>query len=449
MNKLMTNYSIEENSSRGLFRDRTVLAQSAVFLLLLVNAFRANTIPDIAILAVAMILPFFLRPKEITAYIVGFSMMGTGIQVAYISLSCLVSLAVRSKNKIKVITLVSILGIICYELLHLSMVHDDTIEFFRYAIVYAVLFYILFMDYDVQDKIRIVSGFIYGTVCSILHIFIETFNVVNGNVLKFIDGSLRFGYAEQLGVKLTMSADPNSVGQGCTIIIVASLMLIMLGYKHKKYYVSMFIALLAGTLTISKTFFISLILIVVFMILFVGSWTSSKMMGRRIALILLVMLGCFVVLKVNPTYIENVFSRVDASDITTGRVANAMTYLEYLMDDVFHLLFGVGMQNVGEKIGFTGSPHAAIIVALICWGIIGTVFMLALILKAILHHTANVKTRMLNYVPLFIFTIIVQSTQLFRLRDRVFALVVVILLTGIPQRGGGENAYQEKGIVSH
>lgn len=450
MNKLMTNYSTNANKSNRLISNRLFLAQSVVFAVLLVNAIRANLIPNIFILALAMIIPLFLNPMEIAAYIVGFSMMGTGIQIAYIALSCLISLLLKSQKKIRAVPLVSILIFICFELVHLVMSpSDDIIEFLRYAIVYALLFYIMFMDYDVPDKIRVVDSYIYGTIVSVLHIFIESVKVFNGDLSRFIDGSFRFGYSQQIGVDLTMAADPNLVGQSCSFVIVFCLALIMLGYKNKRYYLSMFVALLVGTLTISKTFLISVLLIVAFMILFVGSWTSYKMIGRRILILALVLLGCFIVIKVNPSYIENIFSRVDESDITTGRVANALIYFEYLMNEAHQLFFGVGMQNVGEKIGFTGSPHAAIIEAIVCWGVIGTLVILALIVKSILQHTSAVKPRILNYVPLFVFAILVQSTQLFRLRDRVFALIVVIVLTGIPQKGENLNECQEKRVIGN
>ena len=160
-----------------------------------------------------------------------------------------------------------------------------------------------------------------------------------------------------------------------------------------------------------------------------------NIMKRRIFLLILVLLGCFVVIKVNPYYIDNLFSRVDTSDITTGRVDNALIYLEHLMNKGQNLLFGVGMQNVGEKIGFTGSPHAAIIEAIVCWGVIGTLAILMLIITSIKHNTAGVKPKFLNFIPLFVFTALIQSTQLFRLRDRVLALIVVIVLTGISRKG--------------
>jgi len=446
MKRFMRNYSKDEIKGVSLFNNLVIIAQSVIFALLLINAFRANTVPGVVILGAAMVIPFFLKPTEITAYIVGFSMMGTGIQVAYIALTCIISLLIKSK--MKNITLISIFVFTIYELLHIiTSPSDNLTEFLRYIIIYFLLFYIMFIDYEKQDKIRVVDSYIYGTIFSILHIFVETLLIFDGNLLKYVDGTFRFGYAEQLETDLTMAADPNLVGQSCSFVIVFCIALIMLGYKNKKYYLSMVIALLAGTLTISKTFLLSIVLIFVLMILFVGSWNSVKMMKRRVLLLIIVLLGCFVVLKVNPSYLDNIFSRVDTTDITTGRTANASIYLEYLMNKGENLLFGVGMQNVGEKIGFSGSPHAAIIEGVVCWGLIGVLLMLALIIASVKHNTAYVKSKMLNYIPLIIFSVLIQTTQLFRLRDRVIALIVVIVLTGISQKGDETNECQKKRII--
>lgn len=442
MNMFMINYSEDENRSQRLLDNRAFIAQSIVFALLLINAFRADTVPGILILGLSMIIPFFLRPMEIAAYIVGFSMMGTGVQVAYIGLSCVVSLLFRSKMQIQKVTLMSILVYALYEIMNFSIVSDDVTEFIRYAVVYALLFFILFMDYEAADKIRVVDSYIYGTLFCFLHVFVEAFSFFDGDLSRFVDGSFRFGYSQQLGIDLTMSADPNAIGQGCSIIIVVCLMLILLEYRHWKYYAAIFVALLVGTLTISKTFLISLVLIVILITLSSGSLNLTKIWSRLLLLSVLFFVGYLVVMKLNPSYIENILSRVDESDITTGRVSNAQVYLDYLSQDIPGMLFGVGLQNVGDKIGFSGSPHAMIIESLICWGLTGTLAVFFMIAYATWCHVRDRRMRILNYVPLLIFLVIMQTTQLFRLRDRIFTLVVVIVAAGISPKGDKENECQ-------
>ena len=430
---------------RWLVNHRLFAVQSVVFLCLLINAFRPSTVPDVIILALALVAPIFLKSTEIVAYIAGFAMMGTGIQIAYVALAAFAILFVKSNFKIKAESFVAILVFLLFELSHfLTSPSDEMMELIRYAVVYVLLFYLMFMDYSVKDRLAAVNSYMYGTLVAVIHVFVEMYNAFGGDMTKFTDGTFRFGYAEQLGVDLTMAADPNLVGQSCSLVIVFSLTLIMLGYRKKRYFIGTFLALFVGTLTISKTFLISLIIIVALMLLFVGSWGSYKMIKRRLLIILIVVLGSYLITKINPEYINNILARVNAEDITTGRADNALIYLEYLMNDIGAMFFGVGMQNVGDKIGFTGSPHAALIESAVCWGLVGTVLLIGIIVKAILHHKGNTKFKMLNYIPLIVFTVLVQSTQLFRLRDRVFALLVVILIAGIPQKGEKLNGAQEE-----
>ncbi len=442
-----------KKSSIKLFGDdnkisRVVLAQTLVFIPLMLNAFRAGMIPQSLILALAMALPLILKPVEIPAYMAGFAMMGTGIQVAYIALSCAIVLLVKTKMKIQTISLVAILGFIIYEMMHMVFATDDTlVEFLRYASVYVMLFLAMFLDYNTDEKINIVNSYIYGTVVSILHIFLEAYTIFGGNLTRFIDGSFRFGYAEQIGYDLTMAADPNLIGQSCSFVIVFCLSLIMLGYKNNKYYIAMFVALLAGTLTISKTFLISVALIVLLVFLFGGSFSSTKMLGKRIGLICIVFIGVFLVSKVNPDYIENLLSRVDENDVTTGRVRIAVVYLGYLTENILGMIFGLGMQNIGTKIGRMASPHAAFVEAIACWGVFGTLLMLLLIFRSVYQQKFKVKSTMFNYIPFIVFAVLVQSTQLFRLRDRLFGLLVVIVLTGIPRKGEKSGEGKKKSVI--
>lgn len=427
---------------------RLLIAQSVVFAALLVNAFRANTIPSILILGVAMVMPFMLEPMDIAAYIVGFSMMGTGIQSTYIAIACLLALLLKSKQKVKAITIVAIFIFAFYELIQFLLAPtDELMEYLRYVMAYALLFYIAFMEYDTQARIRMADSYIFGTMLCIIHIFVETLIFVSGDVTVFWDGSYRFGYGVQLGTDLTMAADPNLVGQSCLLVIVLCVSLFLLGYKKRKYYLTAAIALIAGTMTLSKTFIIMLAAMILLVFLFAGSWSSSKALKNRLIFLVFVALGCYAIMQIYPNYLENILERAEG-DITTGRLSGARRYFAYLMQDMKALLVGVGMQNVGKKTGIGASPHASIIEAMICWGLVGTIVMIYLVVKATVKQASLIKTRMVNFFPLIIFAIVTQSVQLFRLRDRVFSMVMVIVFSGIAEnRANTAKAIQQKGLA--
>ncbi len=411
------------------------IVQSIVFAMLLVNALRPDTIPDILILGAAMAMPVFLSAAEIPAYIVCFATMGTGIQVAYIALSSLIFIVFKSRGKIHTISLISIFIFVIYEIIHMVFFKtDEIVEFIRYIAVYSLLFISMFTKSDSNDKKRIVDSFIYGNLVCIVHVFLETLTFFKGDITNFFSGNFRFGYAEKLGTELTMSADPNLIGQGCSFAIVLSLTMLLLGYMQKRYFVSTAFCVLAGAFTLSKTFLLSLAIIVFLVFLFTGSWTSVKALKMRLLIIAITLIGGYALISIYPDYIKNIIDRFILNDFTTGRVNSASIYLEAVLSDFFKCFFGLGMQNIGEKVGYTGSPHAAFIEVWACFGIIGGLALLLLIIKSISFNKSDIKVKALNFIPLIVFAIVIQSTQFFRLRDRVFTLLVMIVATGISAR---------------
>ena len=422
------------------------IVQSIVFALLLVNALRPDTIPDILILVSAMVMPLFLSAAEIPAYIIGFATMGTGVQVAYIALSCLIFMVFKTRGRLHTLSLISILVFIIYELIHMIFFKtDEIIEFIRYVAVYALLFISMFTKSDNNDKKRIVDSYIYGNIISIVHVFLETLAFFKGDVTNFFSGNFRLGYAEKLGAELTMSADPNLLGQGCSFTIVLGLTMLLLGYIQKRYFISMGFCLIAGAFTLSKTFLLSLALIVLLVLLFAGSWNSIKVLKMRILIIAVTLIGGIALISIYPDYLKNIWDRFILNELTTGRLNSASIYFDALLSSVIDCFFGLGLQNVGEKIGFTGSPHAAIIEVWACFGIVGMLALIILIIKSISFNMSDIKAKAINFIPLIVFTILVQSTQLFRLRDRVFILLVMIAVTGISTRRIKTNETKEKG----
>ena len=206
-----------------------------------------------------------------------------------------------------------------------------------------------------------------------------------------------------------------------------------MGYRERKYIVSTICCVMIGALTLSKTFFISLIIIITIVLLVKNkNITIGKQIAIKGGIIFLAIIAVYILQEIYPSYLDNLLGRVDSGDITTGRVSNAMIYLSYLSKNVIQLLFGVGLQDVGRKIGFTGSPHAAIIEALVAWGIVGTIIIIGIMIYSVNQYKKkNNRSSYLAYIPLVMFIVIVQSTQLFRLRDRVFGIVVVIAMVGI------------------
>ena len=412
---------------------------SVVFLLLLIESFHIFTIPQVLILLLTVIIPIFLKANEIIAYAVCFSMLGTGIQVAYVCSSCAICILVKNRFQLKKIQLIIPFVFVVNELIHMFIYPDDSfIEIIRYLFVFLLVVISISSDLTQRDRRKIIDACIFSTAGVVIMVCIETLALSNWSFIRLLSGSLRLGYSEQLNGMLFFSSDPNLLGQSCSLVISLCLMLIFSEGIKIKYIIPLIICLLCGTLTISKTFFLSLALIFVLFLFGISDGKNvAKTFFKKCCLLILVGVLVYIVYRLNPSYIDNLLSRVDLSDITTGRVDNALTYVQALSNNVIGLFWGVGIQNVGSKIGFTGSPHAAIIEMTVCWGIIGAILISVMLMFATYWHAKqNRNCCFLNFIPILIFAFVAQTTQLFRLRDHVLCLIVVIITCGLELNRG-------------
>lgn len=423
---------------------------SVVFMLLLIESFHIVTIPQGLVLLLTVVIPVFLEANEIIAYAVCFSMLGTGIQVAYVCASCVICILTKNKFKLKKIQLIIPFVFVANELIRMFIFPEDSlIEIIRYLFVFFLVVIAVSSDLSQKERRTIIDAFIFSTACVVIMVLIETLSLSSWSLLRLLNGTLRLGYSEQLGGKLFFSSDPNMLGQSCSLVISLCLMIIFSEGVKIKYLIPLIICLLGGTLTISKTFLLSLILIFV-LFLFGASERGdiAKTFFKKCCLLILVGLLAYLVYRLNPSYIENLLSRVDSSDITTGRVNNALTYVDALSTNTLGFFFGVGIQNVGPKIGFTGSPHAAIVEMIVCWGIIGAALIGGMIMFATYWHAKQSRNIcVLNFIPILVFAFVAQTTQLFRLRDHVLCLIVAIITCGLELSRG--KIYEEESVTDN
>ena len=225
-----------------------------LFLLLFVNSFHIVNIPQNLILLLAIIIPFFLERGEIAAYVICFSMIGTGIQVAYICLSCAVNLVMKNNFKVSKSSVYVTACFIVNEIIRVVIYPDDSfVEIIRYACVYFLIVLVLSLELTQTERKKIVDACIFSTACVAIMILIETVSLSNWSIMQLSSGALRLGYSEQLGGQLFFSADPNMLGQSCVLAISLCLMFIYSEGPKIKYLLPLIVCIVCGTFTVSKT----------------------------------------------------------------------------------------------------------------------------------------------------------------------------------------------------
>ena len=405
-----------------------------IFSVLLIKSFHIINIPQIIILLITMVIPFFLEKEEIIAYVVCFSMLGTEIQTAFISASCIINLLFKNKFKIDLGIVLTIVLFTIRELLCIfNYQEDNVIELLRYLSVFFMVMYSLSMNISEKGRRLIIDSFIVSTTFSIVLVIIETLSLTGWNFNILFSGAIRLGYSEQLGGNLIFSADPNLIGQNCSLVISLSLSFILTKRLKAKYIIPIIICLLAGAMTLSKTFFLSLIIIFI-LSLFLSGEKRLKIDSIKKRILLLILAGflVFSIYKIYPSYVNNLMNRVDSADVTNGRVRVATKYLNTISSNASDLLFGVGIQNVGLKTGIIASPHSSLVELIVCWGIVGTIYVCLYIFFLIRKNCClNKNFKNMNLLALLIFLFVTQTTQLFRIRDHILCLIVIIVSCGV------------------
>ena len=200
---------------------------------------------------------------------------------------------------------------------------------------------------------------------------------------------------------------PNSLGVICVLSITGLLQLRTVGFRNKWAIPMVAFMLLFGALTSSRTFLACLLLMV--LLLF---WGLRGGISKKIRFLTTVVLTTVVVLfllsLLFPDLLEFYISRFFVDDITTGRDDLMTKYHKFIVENGRVMLFGVGVQDFGEKLITTyraavNIPHNSIQEVIVAWGIPGLIMFSALLISIIVRTKRyNKHLCILNYIPLII-----------------------------------------------
>ena len=160
---------------------RFPLLISVVFMLLLIESIHIVNIPQVLMLLLTVVIPVFLDANEILAYAVCFSMLGTGIQVAYVCASCVACVLAKNKFQIKRIQLLIPFVFVANELTRLFIYPGDSlIEIIRYLFVFFLVVIAVSSDLTQRERRRIIDACIFSTAGVVIMVFIETLSLPTG-----------------------------------------------------------------------------------------------------------------------------------------------------------------------------------------------------------------------------------------------------------------------------
>lgn len=198
--------------------------------------------------------------------------------------------------------------------------------------------------------------------------------------------------------------DPNFLGLFCLIGISILVSKSQLKAKNLLMYMPLMVLFIySGYMTLSRTFIIVFVLFIVYTIIKVLTSNSIKFGAKLLTLVVVVI--CLIL------FYENVWTSIvnqrgitaGEGDITHGRVEATKTLLDYWINQIPALLFGIGVDN-SIGLGFE-QTHNSYADTLIFFGIFGVMSIIGFI--GILYKNAHIRIKDLYndkalYIAIFV-----------------------------------------------
>ena len=156
-----------------------------------------------------------------------------------------------------------------------------------------------------------------------------------------------------------------------------------------------------------------------------------------------VMAGAFFLFtKLFPSAYAQFLGRLEADDVTNGRLELLTFFNQHIFSSFQNSMFGIGLQNVTEKIvelyERSVVPHNGIQEVLLVWGFPGLFLVVGwfatFMRGAKLYHKG--RWNLLNLLPIFFYILEIQSGQFFRSGRSILA--ISLLFISLCQKSDGE-----------
>ncbi len=430
---------IENVGAKQFYNSET---KSRVFFLLflatfLLAVFIRNVIgvgiPPIALLIAYAFGACFCDRDEIMALLVCCIPLNSAFQYKYAILILLFIYFLKYPSEVRITTLVvPFVCMIAWELLHGIKYDFSFVELFR---SFAELFLLLFVAMLTRKRFNysfIARVFAYCSVIVMTMAFIRVLKLNDYNFSGVFNGHYRFGVTDKSAEEFAFNFNANALGVICNLGFIL-LMQLRLIKKHKKVdYIAMFALVAFGAMTMSRSFLICFLISCLLMV-FCGKTDSDSVLKKIIILVLGLVLLIGLVYLIFPSIIEQFVKRFQEEDISNGRIDLIGFYNNLIFNNAEISMFGVGLQNVFEKLKvITGLAenvsHNGVQEMILVWGLPGLLlfaWFIGMLIKT--SRETNKKQSLINYLPFIFLFIKIQSGQFITYGAGLLSLLICYL----------------------
>jgi hypothetical protein len=381
---------------------------------------------------------FFIIPFAMAVYLLDFGEIlyffafmipvASGLPKNYIFLLLLFALIYKRHFAFNVFQISIPFLVFLAELLHLINFNDiNVIDIGGYIAVITIISIIVFEQKAKIENDKILLFFALGSCSLILIILTSTLEIMS--LKDALITGYRFGNVRNLmgdEVGLVLGNNANNIAY-YAIIAISSILVLMQNQKTSILTgLSMiFILVFGGLLTLSRSFVITLILL-----LFMYLMILAKPCGKNIiTLILGLLISLFlynIIYWLFPDLIQNIMFRFQETSITGDRDIIFEQYTSFMMRNPIDFLLGVGLFPMLTITGMKFAPHNAIQQVWVAYGFVGLSFFVYVICNMIIRAKDGKTIKLFFYLPLIVLIIFTQTIQFLAPFELMLPLIIGI-----------------------
>lgn len=252
----------------------------------------------------------------------------------------------------------------------------------------------------------------YGIGSAIFGLFVLLNTFQSFSMSDLMTGVVRMGME---GIKdsedevIAFAANPNALAY--FMIVAISLMTLMLINKQGNAIVQIIVIIIcsfAGFVTLSRTFFICLAIVLIAVM-----FTIRKKFSALTSAFLISLLICIsIILLIQMDDLFTAFTeRFEGDKTGSGRTNIIAYYHNWLVNNPENYLFGTGSFFYLKYVGYDEATHNGIQQIVVCYGLMGLFFFFSLGLSVVKKSKRLIKDNTFLWVPLIIVLLFLQTIQ--------------------------------------
>ena len=393
----------------------------AMFALMIARYILLVNVPAAAFLLVALLPAWKGTTSEQLACAISFIPLSIAFQYKYALLILTVAILLKKQGRLKwngVLSLVIVM--MGWELWHALYGRFSYLEYLRGFAELILLGMVTSIDLgDVDHKlvIRSLTISVVG-VCAIM-LFMQLQQFDFDLVAVFIRSAkiFRFGESNMEAERFAINFNANNLGFICNLATCGGLLLAIRKEHYWQDIVLVVCSAAFALMTLSRAAVICLVMAFVGYWLLTGGNLVKKLVGG-VGMLLIVFLALILINLLIPSVFENIQERFQREDVWNGRGDLFQYYTEFLFLSPTNWLFGIGVQQIYEKVVLyvpvAGVPHMGLQEVWVAWGLVGLAFFCIMLWRIITvsRQYARGKRQLYQFMPLVLTMVSTMSGQL-------------------------------------